>query len=328
MLEFRASSAALHAPKAATVARSFGPIALLTLASGASAGFSFLTTDSPGGFIQACAGPLTPGANPGPGSDFAPVFASGVGADIQEQEFSGNSTVSRSAVYSGGSTSNSASGTVGLGFGQFIAENNAPNSSFFAQAVANGGWQDSFLISNPALTGQSGFMQFTVHVTGDLDASGFAGSAGFAVTGYKDDVQLLVNPLFDPGNSTPLSTDRQYGNWAIATDFSTLNLTVADTVTFAVPFTFGTPFDLGIYGRALAGMRSSSGVAGNSTASADFASTMTWGGIVDVYHGSTPGAEYELESGSGIDWRGPFVPAPGATAVLVLSGLGVARRRR
>ena len=290
-------------------------------------GMTYQTSPNPGGYIQACAGPSTPGSNPWPGADLTSLHTNPA-SDVHEQSFLALTTASASAAYAGGNTSNSSSGLVGMGFAHMQAANNAPNNSFFAAGDVEAGWKDSFLISNPALTGQAGFMQFTLHVSGSLAAAGFAGSSGFTVTGYKNAAQLMANPLFSPGNSTPISSDRQYGTWRISSDFSTESLPVLGTVTFAVPITFGTPFDLSIFARAHAGMRSSSSVGGNSTSSADFSTTLTWGGITNVYLGTTPGAEYDLTSGSGTDWTRPVVPAPSAALAMAIGGAVMRRRRR
>lgn len=210
-----------------------------------------------------------------------------------------------------GSTSNASNGTAGLGYVCALAQNEAPNSSAFAQSALNGGWSETFVVLNAALTGQTGYMQFTVDVQGTLFASGFAGSAQFIVTAYKDTIQLPVNPLSSPGNSDLLGADRQNGNWAVATygNPPTDGKTVHGTVTFAVPFAFGTPFKLGVYGMAKAGMRSSSGVAGNSTAEANFQNGLAWGGITGMFDAAlAPVQGSAVTSGSGLDWGGPIGP--------------------
>ncbi len=273
------------------------------------AGFTFNTAPAPGGFMQAGAGPSTPGSGPWPGSDFTGQH-SAAGCDFHELSFSGNGSATQSAAYASGNYSNGASGTAGMGYIKGHAQNNAPNNSFFAGSSANGGWTETFVISSPANTGQPGIMQFTMHVQGTLAATGFAGSSSFTVTGYKDASQLMANSYFSPGGSDLQGTDRQYGHWAIATygNPPTDGKTVNDTVTFAVPFTYGTPFKLGIYAAARAGMRSSSGVAGNSTADSDFSNGLTWGGITNVYLAGVPTADYSITSGTGINWGGPVGP--------------------
>ncbi len=281
------------------------------LASSTFASLKWQTSAAPGGFMQSCAGPSGGGSSPWPGDDIFPMFPD-ASADKEELAFTGDTSASTSAAFSGpagsGTATNSSSGTSGLGFIAGFAANDAPNNSFFAHAESNGGWSEMFTVSNPALTGQDGFMQFTLNVNGSLSAAGFAGLSGFVVTGYKDNAQLLKNALFSEGGSDLLGTDRQYGNWGIATYAvnESVSKTVDDTVTFAVPIKFGTPFKLGIYAKAKAGMRSASGVPGNSTCTADFSQGLIWGGIVAVYHGMTPIDDYTISSGSGVDWDIPF----------------------
>lgn len=270
-----------------------------------SAGLSQSSVVAPGGLAQACAGPQSPGNNPWPGADFA-SYHTAAGSDVHEGLFSGNSSASRSASYSSGNYSSSSSGTAAMGVVSGTAHNNAPNNSFFAQADFNGGWKETFLITNASHTGQAGFMVFKLSVTGSVAAAGFAGSANLRVTGYKDNAQLTSNAFFDRGNSDILGTSWQYGNWAVST--SSINEStskpVAGVVTFAVPFTFGTTFHLGIYGLARAGMRSSSGVAGNSTADAVL-TQLTWGGIVGVFVNGSPVLGSTVSSGTGINWGLP-----------------------
>lgn len=282
----------------------------LVLVTSASAGYTFNTVPAPGGFIQACAGPATPGSAPWPGDDFTALFTA-PGSDVDEQAFTGSSSASASAQYSAPSYANSASGQTGFGYASLVADNNAPNSSQFAAANANGGWSDFITVSHPSLNGQTGFMQFTLDANGTLFASGFAGSASLTVTGYKDSAQLQQNGFFSPGNSDPIGTDRQYGHWAIATygNPPTDGKTVDGTVTFAVPITFGTPFKLGIYAAAKAGMRSSSGVPGNSTAQSHFGGAgLTWGGVTNVFHNGAPISGFTISSTSGTNWNGPIGP--------------------
>jgi hypothetical protein len=273
------------------------------------AGLSQSSIASPGGFVQAGADPSTSGGSGWPGADLASWSIGGAGSMLTELAFVGNATASRSANASGTNISNNSEGLVGMGYARFNAFNSAPNNSFFPMGIANGGWKESFTVSNGALTGQSGFMQFTVHVTGSLFATGFAGSTGVRITSYKDNSQLMTNALANPGNSDLISTDRQYGNWAISTSGSpnSADKTVNGTATFAVPITFGTPFTLGVYGYARGSMRSSSGVAGISTGQAS-SILVTWGGITNIYHNGSPVGGSTVDSGTGINWGQPIQP--------------------
>jgi len=281
----------------------------------AQAGLSQFTLVSPGGFFQAGADPASGGGFGWPGEDLASSI-NGAGSMLNEGFFSGIGTATRSASASAINLNNNANGSAGMGYVLFKAYNNAPNSASAPMGAANGGWKDTFTVSNPSHTGQAGFLQFTIDSSGFLEATGFAGSASIRVTAYKDNIQLMANQLSSPEDSDLIGTDRQFGNWAIAT-FGNPNedsKAVRGTATFAVPITFGTPFTLGVYGWALAGMRSQSGVGGNSTALVDDGK-IRWGGVLGIFAGTTPvTAGSTVSSASGIDWRfgiQPPDPCPG-----------------
>lgn len=283
----------------------------LALCAAASAGISQSTLVSPGGFLQA-------GCDPGPtgGGFFWPGYdlagaVGGAGSMLNESSFAGLSVAANSASSSATNLNNNSSGTAGMGYVLINAFNNAPNSNQGPIGAINGGWKETLTVSNPSHTGEAGYLIFGVSASGFLKATGFAGAASVRVTAYKNDAQLMVNQYFSPGNSDLLSTDRQYGNWAIATygnpnvDSKSFN----DSVTMAVPFTFGTPFTLGVYAWGKAGMRSSSGVAGNSTALIENGK-VRWGGILNVLAGGNSVTATSTVSGSsGKDW-GPGTQPP------------------
>ncbi|MBL9120282.1 MAG: dockerin type I repeat-containing protein [Phycisphaerae bacterium] len=288
-------------------ATSFAALLTLGISSIAHADLTFATAPAPGGFVQACAGPAVYGVG-WPGADLFLSYPPNLGADLVEQSFVGNGIGEQSASFSGRNINNSAHVVAGLGFVHASASNSSPDAANFPTALGQGGWSETFLIANPALTGQPGFMAFTLDVHGTLYAEGLTGSSVFTVTAYKDAAQLTANEFYDPGNSDLLSTNVQYGNWGIATfgNPPTDGKTVDDSVTFAVPFTFGTPFKLGVYAFARAGLRSSGGVGGSSSSHTDFEEGLTWGGIASVYIGTTPTSDYTFTSGSGIDWSQPL----------------------
>ena len=182
-----------------------------------------------------------------------------------------------------------------------------PSTAFFAAGVANGGWTENFLITNPAHTGQAGFFQFTVNVVGRLDATGVTGAANIATTVYADNFQPTANALSNPGNSDLISTDRQYGNWSIATygNPPSDGKNVNGTVTYAVPFVFGTQFSVGVYVKCSAGQRSAGGFGDPSTSHATL-SSFTWGGISNIYVGGSPVSGSTIVSGTGINWTPPM----------------------
>lgn len=276
------------------------------------AGLSQSSLTSPGGFVQAGADTSTAGSFNWPGDDLATVI-NGPGSMLNEISFSGIGIVQRQANASALNLNNKVTITGGMGFVLIEAFNNAPNSSAFPIAAGNGGWKDTLTITNPAHNGQAGTLVFTVNTFVFLRATGFAGSAAVRTTAYKDNQQLMINSLFNAGDSDVLNTDRQYGNYAIAT-FGTPNedsKVVNDDVTFAVPFTFGTPFSLGVYTWGFASMRSSSSVGGNSTGLVEGA-RVRWGGIISILAGTTPvTGTSTVGSAAGKDW-GPATQPPDA----------------
>jgi hypothetical protein len=172
-----------------------------------------------GGFAQAGANSSSPGSSIWAGAHLLSFFPSG--ADLHEQSFAGNASATASAFFSGGGTANASSVQAGMGVIHLAAGNDAPSTSSFARAAANGGWNETFTLSDPAHNGRAGFMLVKVLVGGALQAAGFAGSAEFWVTGYKDHAPLSIyngaGASFNKGNSDPVSTDRQAATWAVAT---------------------------------------------------------------------------------------------------------------
>jgi hypothetical protein len=307
-------------------------LAVCLVSGSVQAGMSQATISPPGGFAQAGAYSSSPGSSIWPGADLLSFFPSG--ADLHEQSFAGNSSATATASFSGSGVTNATSAQAGMGIIHLSASNDAPNNSSFARAASNAGWNETLNISDPTLNGQPGFMLVDILVNGTLQAAGFAGSAGFDVTGYKDHTQLNIyngaGAYFNKGNSDGISTDRQAAVWGVATygyEWNFASRTVNDAITLAVPITYGQSFTLGIYAYASAGMRSASGVPGNSSTSLDFSHTLTWGGIPAVFYNGTPVTDYTLTSGTGIDWTQP-VPEP-ATLALLLAGVipALARRR-
>ncbi len=281
-------------------------VGLFFTGASAFAGISQSTLVSPGGFVQAGADPGTSGGIAWPGLDLDAAI-NGADSSFAEGSFSGLATITRFAAASGGSVSNSAHGLVGMGYLIFEASNSAPNNSPFPFAMANGGWKETFTVSNPAHTGEAGFLQFGINAAAFLRATGLAGAAVVRVTAYKDNVQLMVNPFFSPGNSNVLSTDRQYGNWSVASVGTTVEESIHDDATFAVPITFGTPFTLGVYAWSVAGMRASGGNGEVSTALVDN-SVVRWGGILNVIAGSTPVTGSTVTGSTGKDWGPGTIP--------------------
>jgi hypothetical protein len=273
------------------------------------------TVTPPGGFVQAGAYQAGCGCGLIPGQDLEGRI--GTPQDFEEAGFSGNSSASVDAAFSSGTISNSGSGTAGLGFLRAQTFNSSPNNTFFATGAVTGGWKETFTVSRPDLNGMAGFMVFHVRVRGTMSATGATGAATVNTTGYKDNVELSMNALFNRGNSDPITTDRQRAKWGISGPETPPSRTVDDTVTMAAPITFGQPFTLGIYAYAQSGQRSSGSFPGIGTGTLDFSSRgVEWGGIASVMHDGAPISGFTVTSASGIDW----VPELGEPCVADFNG--------
>lgn len=255
--------------------------------------------------------------------DIVPGISPGTSVSNSAQGSSLFGQVSQSAAYSNLSqhVETQSNGSAGFGIINLFADFSGPNSAQFPVSVVTGGWVDSLLFNSPGLSGQSGVMSFGMHVDGTLEAlAGFNSLAAFGLRPYKDD-QFI--------NTVPSALNVQ-GQGQIGFPY---NETVDTIVTFNIPFTFGTEFELGIFANAIARTASQAGVDFINTATVDFSNTITWNGISAVTLNGQA-VDYDLTSASGVDWRTARVtpiPEP-ETYAMLLAGLGllgfVARRRR
>lgn len=292
--------------------RSVSIVCLLgaAMTSSAVAAISQATVVAPGGFVQ------TGAFSAGAGLSIAGNDMSGFAnlQDFEEHAFAGNGSTGANAAFSGSSVNMSVSATSGFGVFRAFAANSTPNSQSFPAAQANGGWKETFTVSNAALAGQQGFLTFQIRVRGREDVSGPSASTFLALAAYKDNNILTVNPYFNVGNSDLLSTSNQYGRWGVAT-FGVPNTdsrTVDGIVTFSAPITFGQPFTLGVYALVGAGLRSQGSSSTLCNGRADFSGDgVAWNGITGVLSaGGAPVTGSTIATGSGVDWTGPVVHCP------------------
>lgn len=282
--------------------------ALITItslaAAAAHASISQSTLTPPGGFAQAACYSST-GGLPAAGAD---IVSFGTPQSAEEHAFSGNSSASATASYSGAPTFNSGAVTASFGAFRFNVQDTTFSFQPFPAAQVNGGWKDTFTVNHPSLNGQAGYMTFEVRAQGTESASGESGSATLLLAAYKDNAILTTNPYFSPGNSDIVSTSAQYGRWGSAAFGVPVSRVVDGVVTFSVPITFGQNFSLGVYALASAGLRSSGGFGSTCTGNADFSTQgVTWNGITTIrdstgtiINGAT------IVSGSGVDWIPPY----------------------
>jgi hypothetical protein len=252
----------------------------------------------------------------------------------------GGGTISRSASINGTfqagpstilSYTASAQGTVKPGVMHLQSTSTGPEAVQFPTGVGQGGWTDQLDITGQP-SGTSGILVLKVHVSGALDSSGPESRPGFTVTPYFDGNVLDRNAQFDSLNPDPVigsieSIGYQSRIWFNpASEFGPV-LSVNQDVFFAIPFTFGTSFDLGLYAYAYA----SNGAFGqdftvNNNQSL-FQNTVALNGIEEVLAGpsDTPVTGYAIESASGLDYTQSQIPTtpvpePATWALLILGG--------
>ena len=202
----------------------------------------------------------------------------------------------------------------------------------FPVAIAQAAFGDMLTVDLAGHTGQQGFLLVDLHVGALLDASRAAGSAGLAVALTKDNQTLSrALPGYDSGTGNAGSTDQQWPAWAVASypvpgpvhD----QLAVDETVTFSLPVTFGTSFEMVVVGLSVAGARSRDG---SALSTSDASHTIQWLGVHGLLVNGQQTTGYTLTSGSGIDWtQAAAVPEPAAWA-LMAGGLALllGQRRR
>jgi len=258
-------------------------------------------------------------------------------------------SASNSGVSGGVGFANSASSSAGPKAVHLDATNASAVQSDFAAGMANAGFTEQV-----TLTGGTGTAVWVIpiEVFGTLKASGLGADATLNVAAYKDRLGLgaetpspgdvadaifvaLNSPIFRgiaPGSSTDLENVAWTADDRGPGDPMTLQtLAVSDTVWFAVPITFGTAFDLGIFANVRAGeLASGAGTDPNST-SLDFHDTIFWGGpgyiVTDGGEGPIT-RDFRITTATGTDLSTPFsdggagVPEP-AEWTLLLAGFGL-----
>ncbi|MEZ5562976.1 MAG: hypothetical protein R3F27_08500 [Gammaproteobacteria bacterium] len=207
-------------------------------------------------------------------------------------------------------------------------------------------WWDGVVINKVGLTGQSGYLTASLRLDGNLfvqaaDQTAHNLERAFATLSVRGEGLAPMGP----GASS--AGQCLYGAAYCAYAFAgTSNASGAPAngyyefgaLSLLVPFTFGQEFYLGYTLTAKAFAQAISwddqAVAGAATGLANYAHTLSWDGISGVFRsGGTPVVDFDLESGSGIDYRlatASAVPLPATHFMLLtgLSALGAWRRWR
>ncbi len=289
-------------------------IVLCGAAGAAHAALSQAVITPPGGFVQAAAYPTTNGCLGGVAAGNDITTGCGTGADFDEQAFSGAGSASASAANSApgpfGPINQSISGTAGLGYVRAQGSNAYTDYASFANAVFDGGWNETFTVSHPSLNGQGGYMVFRLHAQGQMHTEGLSGSTFIDISSYKNHVLIPWNAHYaQEGSDVGTGVGgNQFARWGLASYGLPDNRSVDAYVTMSVPITFGTPFTLGVYSRAVAGQRSSGGFNGPSSDWLNFSTRgVEWAGIVSIRNaGGTVVSGSTIISGSGINWLPPI----------------------
>ena len=289
----------------------------------------------PGGFVTSCAAEVSGTNYLAYGADLASNWshpAYNGKHDCNSQMFSGAAGTGQTvASHSAPNISSSSAGSASMGLLQLEATNASPANTYGAQGAANGGWSDSTTVTVDGLSGNAVWL-INVGVTGSAGVVG--GSAAFAATAYKNEIELRNSVSgFDKGGSDSFTTDRQKVRWRVtaANNTEVAGRTVDDVVTFAVPVTLGTSFVWGVYGSAYAGQRATTTGDGRIVTAELNPFTMRFLGTAGVLANGVLYDNAQLASLSGIDWTvATPVPEP-STWALMLAGLatvgGLARRR-
>ncbi|RVT53630.1 PEP-CTERM sorting domain-containing protein [Rubrivivax albus] len=306
------------------------PLALpLIGAATAQAGPSQSTTPVPGGFVSACASPISSGTSWTPGLDLTAHFNTWPGrAACDSATFAGLAGGSTSASQASGATANQAAADAGLGFIHLSATNQGRYVDQFPIGVAGGGWRDTVTLQLDGFDGQPAIWTFAVAVDGSLHAAN-GGSAKAMLNAYKNNQELNRNVAgHDRGDSDLFTTDRQRVAWGVSRDGDRL---IDDRIVFAVPVTIGQAFDFGVYATLAASTAAFSGSTQLTTASGDFMHSFRYAGSWGLSIGGEAVTGYGIDAASGVNWLlASPVPEPSTALLLALgsAGLWFGSRRR
>lgn len=250
----------------------------------------------------------------------------------QAQGTAGTSQFQRNTAPSGGvSASGSGSSANGFstlemasaGFGVLRAYSEAraplnPNLNS-VNSSASVYFTDDYLFDAPGKTGQAGTFNFSLSINGTLSTT--LKGAGPEDPNFTRSYASVTLSVFKDGGG--LSGGGREQLFADGTTNNTGSLFLNRTNDFAVPFTFGTPFELKVGLTTITTARAQFG----ADAISDIGHTLEWGGIVSVNDSSNVAVNnYTLSSGSGTNYAQP-IPEPSMSVLLMVSGFALSRFR-
>jgi PEP-CTERM motif-containing protein len=300
------------------------------------------STPSGAAFVNACAGSQAFGGIPWPGDAFNNgATDSYVNCNYAASSVGGSATVnaSNSGSYFGYGFSNSASASASPGALHLGGNNDASSPTEFSGSAANVGYNDTVTISGGTGTG---IWVVPFYIDGTLSSTGAGSGSSLWMTAYKNNTQIdaygantAAYNLFNSINTTHngdigSSWDREAIAWGTSGSGLT-SMTIGQFVYFAIPITFGTSFEYGIYAE-IWNTQSSGGYSGPTVESADFNHTIAYAAGSYVVQGSTIIGNLTITSSasSGINYSESLVtiPEPGTICLVLLGAAALAVRRR
>lgn len=190
--------------------------------------------------------------------------------------------------------------------------NRGPNNISSVDAQGSALFVEAITINAPGRTGQNGTLTFKVDIHGSL-AAAYRGvgpesiftTRSYASTSFK---VLTVNA----GVRDDLERHYPDGTTTIG---GLLFLNRLETI--AVPFVYGTTFEMQVLLSASVNSRTEFG----ADCISDIGDTLEWGGIVSVSDsGSNPVTNYTMTTGSGTDYSAPILDTPILKLVVLSPG--------
>jgi MYXO-CTERM domain-containing protein len=322
---------------------------------GVSAGSSAAASCAGSQFFGGGLGPGTfyCGNVPGPDQPYVNVGPTDV------ETFAQNSFSSASGPTGQGSFTNNSWASANQGVIHLYSTSNEQDGTPAVGTVADAGWNDTVTITG-GTPGSQGIWNIQILVHGELIADGaYASMAELELAPYVNGNLLaqtqgfyLANDGYCHSFAGVPYTCQWYGaqvnsgpGYQVITFLAENNddalgpytapTTVKDytfnqLVTFQIPFTFGTAFELGIWADTLAGTKSYGAHPDNATA--NVGNTLTWNGSTVLPTGDgtgTPSSNFTATGLGGFDYNVAVTPEPGCFVLAALAlGLGAALRRR
>jgi hypothetical protein len=319
---------------------------LLTLTLGAGIAFAGQASVPIGfGFANACAGNGAFSGLPNPGDGFGNLNNSQTTCNLSMAAIA-TASASGSGVSVFGSVpfSNSASAYAEAGVIKVGATNSGAGVNGFPGGAAYGGWNDSLTITGGS---GDGIWVAPLFVDGALTATGNGALTRMGVAVYKNlnflqpyattlNANAYAAFLAANGGASGVRNDvilfswDYQGAWFGANEFAgpgdVPSFSISKNIYFAIPFTYGTPFTLGVYMGGVAGETSSSGDTTVNSSVFDFTHTASWGGpgVVLDPGGNNPSSSFNVNSNSGFNYNVPFAPPPSEVPEPGTAGLAAA----